>query len=64
MKENFINVAGPTLGTCDGNKVQWYNKFTIGTNVIARKKKSAGMPSNGALKDIKIGETRMTAPAQ
>ena len=39
MKENFIHLTGAALGTCDGNKVQWYNTFTLGTNVIARKQK-------------------------
>lgn len=56
MKENFVHVTDATLGTCDGNQVQWYKKFTYGANVISRKKKNGGMPRNGALKDIKISE--------
>ena len=58
MKDNSIHLEGATLGTCDGNEVQWYSKFTFGANIIARKKTKAGMPSNGSLKDIKIGEMK------
>ena len=39
MKEIFVHVTDAALGTCDGNQVQWYKKFTFGANVISRKKR-------------------------
>ena len=39
MKDNFIHLEGASLGTCDGNEVQWYSKFTCRANVIAKKSK-------------------------
>ena len=58
MKANSIHVEGPCSGTCDGNVVQWYTKFTFGSNIIAANIKKAKMPNNGCLKDIKIGEMK------
>ena len=58
MKANSIHVEGPCSGTCDGNVVRWYTKFTFGSNIIAANIKKAKMPNNGCLKDIKIGEMK------
>ena len=58
MKDNSIHLEGAALGTCDGNEVQWYRKFTCGANVITAKIKKADMPNNACLKDIKIGEMK------
>ena len=58
MKDNSIHVEGAALGTCDGNDVQWYSKFKCGPNIITGKVKRSGMPNNGCLKDVKLGEMK------
>ena len=58
LKDNSIHLEGMLTGKRNEKNVKWYSTYECGRNIKLCKKKGAGMPDNGSLKEIKISEMK------